>query len=234
MQHISAQQAAYLFLSFPLHTATRDFFYINTSLAEEKTLLLHWRTQLEKMDPTRINILFDDIIAKYIKWKPSLHKICLATFPSQHTIPATQKTQRKKGKIIRFKTYNKSKDPEQYYRELCLLYLPFESSEDSLNDDYPTWHDMYNHHKGSIEANRQLYNKMSPYSTTSTTKSSSTNTNSNRSYEGFDLAKEMNTQTKHIQANFTTKNGYTTRCQTTLSMKTFDRWTLSNALSLRT
>ena len=98
-------------------------------------------------------------------------------------------------KTIRYIKYNKEKDPTNYYREQCLLFLPFARDENEHLQLNGTWHDVYNNHVTIITENMQVYNKIYdiPTQNTSTNFSdnSSSSTNTSTSHEQYDIALDI-------------------------------------------
>ena len=66
-------------------------------------------------------------------------EICLADFATMYTVQRNQTKKRKKQKILRYVRYNKQKDPENYYRKQCLLYLFFVAIENEHCVANETW-----------------------------------------------------------------------------------------------
>lgn len=159
-QQISSQQAIYICLSLPLSTSSRDHQFINTAEPSERTLLLKRRHILETMPSTSTDIFCSDIIQKYADRNISLQNVCLADFVSKYTMVRNNYRLRKNNKIIRYIKYNKEKDPHNYYREQCLLYLPFRNSEQEHLEDNETWHNVYNKHIVGITEKMKEYNKI--------------------------------------------------------------------------
>lgn len=63
---------------------------------------------------------------------------------------------RKKRKIMRSVRYNKRKDPEDHYRELLMLYMPWRSEEGMIGQS-ESYEDQYNLHKDDIDKKKSEY-----------------------------------------------------------------------------
>ena len=83
-QQISSQQAAYIALSLPLSTTSRQFVFINTCPLENRTLLLKRKKALQKLEPMSDDIFFEDAIKKYAERPSFLCTLCLAEFATEY------------------------------------------------------------------------------------------------------------------------------------------------------
>ena len=64
---------------------------------------------------------------------------------------------RKVPKVIRYVRYNKKKDPENYYREKLMLFMPWRNEAKDLLDTFDTYEAHYNSLKTSLEAKGNEY-----------------------------------------------------------------------------
>ena len=192
-QQLTAQQAVYISLSLPLHSCTREVIFINTSPQEERTLLLKRRYILQKLDSESKEIFCDTIIITYTKRNVILKDLFLADFATMYNTNKIPIAKRKRQKILCYVHYNKQKDPENYYREQCLLYFPFGVNEDEHLPDNSTWRTVYNQNKSTIKFNAQIYTKdTSSLAIQKDTISSDEATSSNQSERAkYDIASDI-------------------------------------------
>jgi hypothetical protein len=52
--------------------------------------------------------------------------------------------------IIHYVHYNEHHDPNCFYRNLLLLFIPFSDNEDTFKGHHYTWHNAYNMHEKKI------------------------------------------------------------------------------------
>ena len=64
---------------------------------------------------------------------------------------------RKVPKVIRYVRYNQTKDPENYYREQLMLFMPWRNEEKDLFGSFGTYRAHYNTMKESLEIKRNQY-----------------------------------------------------------------------------
>ena len=64
---------------------------------------------------------------------------------------------RKVLKVIRFVRYNQTKDPENYYRDQLMLFMPWRNEQKDLLDPFETYRAHYNTMKESLEDKRNQY-----------------------------------------------------------------------------
>ena len=64
---------------------------------------------------------------------------------------------RKVPKVIRYVRYNQTKDPENYYREQLMLFMPWRNEEKDLLGSFGTYRAHYNTMKESLEIKRNQY-----------------------------------------------------------------------------
>ncbi|MCO5610594.1 hypothetical protein L7F22_064833 [Adiantum nelumboides] len=181
-QELSSQQAAYIALSLPLHSCSRQFQFLNTNFAAEQTLMLKRKAQLERLQAEDTNIFFDDIITKYAKRPRTLHALCLAEFASQYKLQGGHHKKMKRCKVIRSINYSVAKDPEKYYHEMCLLYVPFTHEENKLLvGQTTTWKDVFDTHIQDIVLRSAQFTKVPHLLSINTAKKSSSQSSSSSS-----------------------------------------------------
>ena len=64
---------------------------------------------------------------------------------------------RKVPKVIRYVRYNQTKDPENYYREQLMLFMPWRNEQKDLLGSFETYRAHYNTMKESLEIKRNQY-----------------------------------------------------------------------------
>ena len=64
---------------------------------------------------------------------------------------------RKVPKVIRYVRYNQTKDPENYYREQLMLFMPWRNEQKDLLGSFGTYRAHYNTMKDSLELKRNQY-----------------------------------------------------------------------------
>ena len=107
---------------------------------------------------------------------------------SKHSI-----VKRRRQKILRYVHYNKHKDSKNFYREQCLLFLPFSDTENEHLLENDTWHLVYNKNQSIIELNAKKYTKETFHFTShnGTTSSQETITSSNSEMTKYDIDTEL-------------------------------------------
>lgn len=160
---MSAQEAAYMCLSMKLSKFSRDNIFVNTSPIDERVRMLKTSKELEKMNPDDTNITVADIHEKYAKRDADYEDICLADYAAEFSERREDGRifliKREKARILRYTHYSEQKDAANYYREQCVLYLPWrnERSEIEVMDCKV----LYQEHEESIKRRRQKYHAMS-------------------------------------------------------------------------
>lgn len=64
--------------------------------------------------------------------------------------------ERRKPKVIRYCRFNRATDPDNFFREMCLLFLPWENEQTDIEGT--NCMELYDTHKSIIEANYKKYN----------------------------------------------------------------------------
>lgn len=80
---VGAQEAAYLVLQMPLTKASRHVVFINTSLSDERIILIKTDAELEKLTPNSTDVECSYVIKRYAKRPKQLENWCLADYVSQ-------------------------------------------------------------------------------------------------------------------------------------------------------
>ena len=137
---MSAQEATYHVLSLPLSKMSRQCVFINTSPINERVLILKPREKLQKLSGESTDIFMKDVFKKYAERQKDLENICLADFCSLYTKKRlnqddiTTNFEKKKKSIIRYRRYKLQQDPNNYFREHILLFLPWRNEMDEVEN----------------------------------------------------------------------------------------------------
>ena len=149
-QQMSSRQAVHIVLSLPLQCSSRKTIFINTSPANKRTCVLK-KPQLLAQEPDESeDIMCSSVIDKYIARPEMFASICLAEYVAFYTWGCAKVKKRRKPHIIRYVRFNEHKDPENYYREKILLFVPHRESEETLKQDQHSWYQTYLLHELEI------------------------------------------------------------------------------------
>jgi len=134
---ISAQEAAYFVLGLPYTQCSRECVFINTGSPETRIFVVKSAEELNKLPPESTDIGVKGLLDRYKirlvdKKGNDLEKCCLADFAAWYNIPSYSR--RRKPRIIRYCGYSIAKDPENYYREQLMLYIPWRDEKLELMD----------------------------------------------------------------------------------------------------
>ena len=151
MQQMSSRQAVHIILSLPLYSSSRKTVFINTTPLEKRTFVLKRPSQLQQEPDSSEDIMCASIIDRYIARPSQFEHICLAEYASSYLGASHHHKRRTRPCVIQFIRYNEHMDPENYYREKMMLYIPFRQTETMLKKDHTTWHDAYSSHKFLID-----------------------------------------------------------------------------------
>lgn len=165
-QEICAQETAYLLLGLPLKQSSRDVVFINTNIKENRAFILKSDKELKQLPADSSDIGKPSLVDRYVK-RPNEMKgdnnICLADFGCWYDKSEPGYRKRRKAKVLRCVRFSKTKQPEDYYRELYMLYHPFESElevEDPTTNGYTSHEDRYLKLKEVIDAKKDEYEKV--------------------------------------------------------------------------
>ena len=137
-----------------MHNSSRQFQFINTSPYQERAFVLKSTSNLLQLHDDSTDIMSKSIIQKYLERPKKLENCTLADIVAMYNYQNSYKI-RKKQRIIRYVCYNKHRDPQNYYREILLLHIPFRDSEENLLSNHTTWENKNKIH--GIEKNKFLY-----------------------------------------------------------------------------
>ena len=115
---ISAQEAVYLVLQMPLRRSSREFQFINTSDADERTFLLKSMDKIKELPDNSCDIESDNIIKRYQRQPKQLENVFLADFVAWYNCKSEGKEQ--------IKAKPNSPLPD--------VYLPENNVNDNLDD----------------------------------------------------------------------------------------------------
>ena len=181
-REVSAQEAVYRLLSFPLFKCSFRTVFVPADLPEKRVLLMKPKCVIQGMEDEDEDIFMKNIIDKYAARPQKLKSLCLAYFSiwycstSNVSKPAdTDDEDEKKevettGKVIQLNNniglmrkakkpavlcYHKlseQKQPEEYFYQQILLYLPWTNEQMLLK--LPSFKEHYMRHISEISKNR--------------------------------------------------------------------------------
>jgi hypothetical protein len=144
---MSAQEACSFIMGLRAADSSRTNIFIPTAPPDERVHILKSVKELEKLDADSEDIYAKDLIQKYEHRTSQFDHFCLAEYAAycikvtgkchnendvddddldkKFSDPIMMEKERKKAKIINFFNYKIHQNPENYYREHLLLYLPF-------------------------------------------------------------------------------------------------------------
>lgn len=166
---MSSQEAAYHCLSLPISKSSRACIFMNTSLPDERVKMLKSKANISKLPDESNEIYIEGIFEKYTKRHHKYNNIFLAEFATMYHVTKPNNLDinddenpedralklRKTRKILRYRRYKLCQDPENYYREQLLLFLPWR--EEFLNIDYCA---LYIQHETMIKQNKIAFSIM--------------------------------------------------------------------------
>lgn len=160
---LSAQEAVYLCLSMPLSKFSRDVVFINTGPIDSRVRMMKSKAELEEMDKDDSNIAVDDAFAKYAV-REGMDELCLADFVATKTGHKSKDgkfryTSRLKPRIIRYVRYSIDRDAANFFREQCLLFLPWRNEKEDI--ETKNCGKLYAENKTLIQENQQKYVQIS-------------------------------------------------------------------------
>jgi len=165
---ISAQEAAFWVLGLPLSSCSRHSIYLNTSLPEERVILVKSKDELDQLEDDSNDIAVEGIMDHYIQRPSELNSICLAEFAAMYNFSKASKSKtairlldssgyvqkRLRAKIVRFRRYSDAVDADNFYREECMLYIPWRDEQNELMSI--NIQQKYRDHQIQISENRRL------------------------------------------------------------------------------
>jgi len=181
-REISAQEAVYRLLSFPLFKCSFRTVFVPADLPQNRVVFLKPISVISAMDDDQEDIFQKSIIDKYALRPTSLGNICLAYFavwyltlykkridgnedsdsdddhgskPSETIALQGGAGYMKKASspaVLRYHKKSQQKAPEEYYYGQLLLFLPWTNEDELL--DLPSYEEHFQIHKNTIEANR--------------------------------------------------------------------------------
>ncbi|XP_078312811.1 uncharacterized protein LOC144619258 [Crassostrea virginica] len=179
-REISAQEAVYRLLSFPLFKCSFRTVFVPADLPKNRVSFLKPLSVIKAMDHDEEDIYEKSIIDKYSLRPLSLENICLAQFAVWY-VPVYNSTKeggtetnadsearvhniielrdqsglmKKSGSpaVLRYHKKSVQKFPEEYYYSQLLLYIPWLNEETLLN--VPSYEEQFILHKECIDKNR--------------------------------------------------------------------------------
>ena len=88
------------------------------------------------------DVMCISIIDNYVQHPEYIENICLAEFASCYTKKGIKQKMYGKPFVIRYVKYNRHKDPDNYYREQLMLYVPYRIDE-GIKEQSSTWNNTY-------------------------------------------------------------------------------------------
>ena len=143
MQQMSIRQAVHVVISLPLHSSSRKTIFINTAPDVKQIVVLKRPLLLEQEPNDSEDIVSASILDKYITRPTELENISLAQFASSYCCMHGTTTKRNRPCIIRYIHYNKEKDPENFFREKMILYVPHRDKCVFQKNKFKTWSEAF-------------------------------------------------------------------------------------------
>lgn len=159
---MGSQEAVYLCLSMPLSKFSREVVFISTGPRESRVRMMKSKAALEKMDENDRNIFVDNVFEKYAV-REGLDDLCLADFVATMTAKKGKDkvtyTTRERPRVIRYVNYSIDKQPAEFFREQCLLFLPWRNEEQDIETQNCAT--LYEENKDLIQQNQKKYVQIS-------------------------------------------------------------------------
>ncbi|EDS27530.1 conserved hypothetical protein [Culex quinquefasciatus] len=173
---LSTSEAVMYCLSIPLTRFKVASIFINTAPKEERVVFLKSVKELEALDPDSTDVCGKDVITHYAERK-GMDDVCLAEFAAyifktgnKRRVDKDQNEpydnddddglvmdinagikRRVNPRVIRFIRYNREQQPDNYYREKLLLFLPWRCEEKEIQS--VNWFQKYTDNVILIERN---------------------------------------------------------------------------------
>lgn len=145
-----AKQCTLLFHSHYANILEKKTF-INIAPPEKRICVLKSPTLFSKEKDDSKNITCPLTVYKYIQRPQYIENITLAECVAFHSSDPLNIKQREKPHIIWYVKYNSHIDPQNYYREKLILYVPFRDNEESLLFGHTTWIEAFHANRAQIE-----------------------------------------------------------------------------------
>ena len=158
---VSVQEAVYILLRMQLSSASRDTVFINTGEKEKRTRRIKMIKELQELDPDSNDVMSNGLLEYYVNRPEELESVCLADFAAnfsfiknssgdyelstvdqedildkhkRYSLKNNMGTlfERRKRRIIRYRKYQFEKDPNNFYREKIMLYLPWRNEDEDI------------------------------------------------------------------------------------------------------
>lgn len=159
---LGSQEATYLCLSMPLSKFSRDVVFISTGPRESRVRMMKSKAALEKMDADDRNIAVDDVFVNH-EARGGMDDLCLADFVATKTQRKKDNkvtyTERTKPRVIRYVNFPIDKQPAEFFREQCLLFLPWRNEYEDIETKNCAI--LYEENKDLIQQNQEKYAQIS-------------------------------------------------------------------------
>lgn len=187
----------------PLSKSTRDVVFINTGPRESRVRMLKSVKDLEKMKADDQNFVVPDFFEKCEK-RQEMDTVCLADFVAvynekgKQTDGSIKMAKREKSKVIRYVRYSYKVDPANFFREQCLLFLPWRNEQTDIENQ--NCQQLYEENFEVIRENQKRYVHISDEDIEDMFKNLDTNDDelSSLSTEDLLLIKELQEQNESI------------------------------------
>lgn len=130
--------------------------FINTSPVSRRTCILKSPHLLaQELDDSK-DIMCAFVVDKYLMRPTTFENISLAEYIAFYTFESKKIKRRKIPHVIRYVRYNQHIDPDNFYREKLMLFLPYRETEENCKHSKQTWYEAFLVHKLEIESIEKL------------------------------------------------------------------------------
>ena len=173
-EEFGAQEAAILTLGIPITMSSRHTVFINTGERGKHVHLMKSLTELAKLPDSSTEIFSTDMITRYETRPILLDKLTLAQFAAGFVRKGWE-TQYEEltnkmfawpdksvfiklqtNRIIRYVRFSITKDPENHFRELLMLFKPFRT-EDEIISPFKSYKEKYQSVLSEVEPIRAMF-----------------------------------------------------------------------------
>lgn len=143
----------------PLSKFSRETVFINTGPIDSRVHMMKSKAELKKMNESDTNITLPDVFEKYTN-RIDMEHLCLADFVATKNERKMadgkyKYSEREKPRIIRYVRYSIEKDEANFFREQCLLFLPWKDEKKEIETQNCA--ELYHKNKDLIEENQRKY-----------------------------------------------------------------------------
>ena len=182
---VSAQESVYFILQLPLKHSSREVVFVNTSPENERVIMLKNLKLIERLPDDSTDVETTSLIQRYAERPRQLEDLCLADFASWYKVVYRKKSsshkedtdetklsqaissteyrcdngtvlrKRKRPVVIRYVRYQHKMDPENYFREVLMLFIPWRI-EAAIIGDFETYQDRFEVLVGSTDIHAKM------------------------------------------------------------------------------